>query len=468
MSRALLVTSALSAFAAACQSTDTGQSGASFLTREQLLDPETCRTCHPAHFEQWASSMHAYAAEDPVFVAMNQRGQRETEGRLGDFCVNCHAPMAVREGATHDGLNLAQVPAKLKGVTCYFCHNVDSVGAHFNNDVELADDLTMRAALELPIDSPAHAVGYSAHLDSNRRESSVLCGSCHDVVVPSGVHLERTFSEYKQSLFGQLEEGFETCAGCHMPGRAGRRAAELPNAPERIVHEHLWPAVDVALTPFPGAALQRHAVECELSLNTRIRQVVHDGFGSLTVQTETSAGHNQPSGAAQDRRMWVEIIAYDANDAVVFESGTIADGELEQKEPDDRGFDPQLTLYRDWTFRADGAPTHNFWEVAPSAMHPRGYEALTLPFATDPKLPHTLSARFSIARHREVARATIRLRLRPIGVDVLTDLVQSGDLHPAIPARMPTFTLHGAAVDWRPNEPTPRSLRPADFNCSTD
>jgi nitrate/TMAO reductase-like tetraheme cytochrome c subunit len=467
MRRALLIASALSLYIAACQPAEPDTSDTTFLARDQLLDPEECRSCHPGHYEEWASSMHAYAAEDPVFIAMNQRGQRETQGQLGDFCVQCHAPMAVREGATLDGLNLADVPAKLKGITCYFCHNASGVGAHFNNDVQLANDATMRAALEEPVRSPAHALGYSAHLDSNRRESSALCGSCHDVVVPSGVHLERTFAEYQNSLFGQLEQGFETCAGCHMPGRKGRRAAELPEAPERIVHEHLWPAVDVALTPFPGSARQRQAVECELALNTRIRQVTHDGFGTFTVQTETSAGHNQPSGTAQDRRMWIEMVAYDDSDLVIFESGRIADGEKEQKDSDDAAFDPQLTLYRDWTYRADGAPTHNFWEVAPSAEHPEGYEALTLPFTTDPNLPHTLSARYVIARHREIARMTIRLRLRPIGMDVLADLVESGDLDPAVPARMPTFTLHGAAVEWRPDEPAPRSLLPEDFTCSS-
>ena len=44
------------------------------LTREQLLDPESCRTCHPTHYREWASSMHAYAVDDPVFQAMNRRG----------------------------------------------------------------------------------------------------------------------------------------------------------------------------------------------------------------------------------------------------------------------------------------------------------------------------------------------------------------------------------------------------------
>jgi hypothetical protein len=408
--------------------------------------------------------MHAYAADDPVFLAMNQRGQRETGGELGDFCVECHAPMALLEGATSDGSNLDELPAKLKGVTCYFCHNAIDVGEHFNNGIVLANDTTMRAALEDPIRSPAHAVGYSAYLDSDRRQSAELCGSCHDVVTPSGAHIERTFAEYKSSLFGQLEAGFETCAGCHMPGRKGR-AAELARASERTIHEHMWPGVDIALSPFPGRELQRQAVECELAFNTRIRSVEHDGLGTFTVQAETSAGHRQPSGAAQDRRLWIEVVAYDARDEVVFESGRIADGEAVEKAPADPDYDPQLALYRDWIYDADGNETHDFWKAAPSSAHPDGYEALTLPFAIDPAVPHAVSARYAIVRHRAIARMTVRLRMQPIGLDVLEDLVRSGDLDPSVIALMPTFTLHGAAVEWRPDEPTLRSLLPDDLTC---
>ena len=40
----------------------------------------------PQHYDAWQRSMHAYAADDPVFIAMNQRGQRLTAGRLGKFC----------------------------------------------------------------------------------------------------------------------------------------------------------------------------------------------------------------------------------------------------------------------------------------------------------------------------------------------------------------------------------------------
>jgi hypothetical protein len=211
--------------------------------------------------------------------------------------------------------------------------------------------------------------------------------------------------------------------------------------------------------------MQRQAIECELSVNTRIRSVDSDGVGTFTVQAESSAGHRQPSGAAQDRRMWLEVVAYDAAENIVFESGRIADGEpLERAAPDSK-YDPQLAQFRDWIFDANGEPTDNFWEAASSSAYPDGYESLTLPFTIEPAIPHTLSARYAVARHREIARLTVRLRMRPIGLEVLESLVGSGDLDPSVIERMPTFTLYGAAVEWRPNEPMPRSLLPDDLSC---
>src|SRR5439155_1373823 len=96
------------------------------LSRQELEDPSTCKTCHPAHYEEWSGSMHAYASDDPLFRAMNTRAQRENPA-TGQFCVQCHAPMAVRENLTPDGLNLDDVPAPKRGVTCYFCHSAESV-----------------------------------------------------------------------------------------------------------------------------------------------------------------------------------------------------------------------------------------------------------------------------------------------------------------------------------------------------
>src|SRR6202042_840323 len=118
--------------------------GPTYYARETLLDPTTCKQCHADDYADWSASMHAYASDDPVFRAMNARGQRETNGSLGKFCVNCHAPMAVHEGATTDGLNLDTVPTQLHGVTCFFCHTVSAVQGTHNNPLVLANDVTMR------------------------------------------------------------------------------------------------------------------------------------------------------------------------------------------------------------------------------------------------------------------------------------------------------------------------------------
>src|SRR5215475_10583332 len=114
----------LAGLAAACSdSGSTSGPQAPKFTIQDLQKPSTCKECHQDHFKEWSGSMHAYASKDPVFRAMNARGQAETNGALGNFCVKCHAPMAVALGATTDGMNLDSLDENLQGVTCYFCHN---------------------------------------------------------------------------------------------------------------------------------------------------------------------------------------------------------------------------------------------------------------------------------------------------------------------------------------------------------
>ena len=43
---------------------------------------------------------------------------------------------------------------------------------------------------------------------------------------------------------------------------------------------------------------------------------------------------------------------------------------------------------------------------------------------------------------------TMRVRLTPVGQDVLDDLVSSGDLDPGVEAQVPTFDLGGTALTW--------------------
>jgi hypothetical protein len=427
------------------------------LTREQLRDPETCKDCHPKHYREWSSSMHAYAAQDPVFIAMNQRGQRETGGELGDFCVRCHAPMAVVDGLTKDGLNLDSLPDRTRGVSCYFCHNITGIEGDHNGMLRLADDTTMRGPIRDPVQPVAHRAEFSEIYEDTHPQNTAMCGACHDVVTPSGVHLERTLQEYRSGIFSKSATGeppaFDSCTGCHMRPQRGLAAVAPEGAPERSLHEHLWAGVDLPLTDFPNAAALRGAVEdCELgkSVSFFTLEVTPPDLFSFLI--ETGAGHNQPSGSAQDRRMWLEFLAYDDNGALLPEqsSGNIADGEIEDKPPGDPNHDPQLAMFRDHIYDAAGEPVHMFWEARKSASHPEGYESHTLPVATTTYVEgrHAVLKQYRASGPDGLpARVTARLRMRPIGVDVLQDLVDSGDLDPAIAARMPTLSL-GAQIEW--------------------
>jgi hypothetical protein len=435
------------------------------MTLPAAKDPLTCKTCHPKHYQEWASSMHAYASLDPVFVAMNKRGQRETHGELGDFCLKCHAPMAVMDRKIEDAADsLTDLPAAYQGVTCYTCHNTESVEGDHNAILHLANDVTMRGPINDPKHPGVHGVAYSAYLDERKPQSNQMCGGCHDIVTPNGVHIERTFEEYQTSVFTAGHSGALSCAGCHMDGRDNETAADdsASGVGLRTVHTHLWPGVDVALTDFPDQEIQRLAVECMLTRGAQTAPFDpnmagnNPAPGAFTPAIETQAGHRQPSGAAQDRRMWFELLAYDSTGRQLKESsGVIADGEIEEKPKDDLHYDSRLWLFRDRMFDKDGQPTHDFWEAAKSDAYEEGYQANTLPVQTtpDPNVQHFASRIFRLPlpgdQPGRTARVVGQLRMRPIGMDVLQDLVASGDLDPSVPAKVPTFTMPDTEFEWK-------------------
>jgi hypothetical protein len=388
--------------------------------------------------------MHAYASEDPIFLAMNRRGQRETGGELGDFCVKCHAPMALKLGLTTDGLNLESVPQHLQGITCYYCHSVDTVEGTHNNPLVLADDLVMRGSYRDPVKNKVHRSGYSPYLDRNDIRSASLCGACHDLVTPLGLHVERTFAEWKTSLYGNEDGGkVQTCGQCHTKGRDDV-AAQAPGVVLRRVHNHQMVGVDVALKPFPQMAEQKARIVRELSFSVAALLCVYenDGLPDIEVSLEnTGVGHSWPSGATQDRRAWVELITYDASGNVLFQTGVIADDEVVANVDD-----PHLWTLGTTAYDTEGVRTHKFWEMA--SMDGQLLPAPTAASPLDPNYTDIhLRRRFTYDGPMPAA-ASVRVLIRPMGLDVLDDLVESGDLDASYRMLMPTFELGFTKVQW--------------------
>jgi hypothetical protein len=425
------------------------------LSRDELLDPTTCDKCHADHFRDWSGSMHAYAADDPVFLAMNARGQRETNGALGPFCVNCHAPMAVRDGKTTDGLNLATVEPKYKGITCFFCHTVDAVLGDHNDELHLASDTVMRGPFSNPVANTAHTAGYSGLHDRDHLESAQLCGACHDVVTPSGVAIERTFDEWKNHTVFSQSPGGDTCGQCHMH-QSGTPVpvAQAPGVSPRPYHAHDFPGVDIALTPFAQADTQMESVRTFVDTTIQSSLCVGEGTAGITVILDNvAAGHGFPSGSAQDRRAWVEVIAYSGMN-VIYQSGFVQDGTAVTTIND-----PDLWLLRDCLLDSKNNPVPMFWQ----AQNPSESYQLPGSLTFDPSSPDFYRTHIFQTFPRQTAlpaapdRVTMRVRLQPIGLDVLDDLTTSGDLKdPTVRANMPTYDVgNNPVVTWTPATAAP-------------
>jgi hypothetical protein len=448
----------LLALAGACSSDGAREDPAPLLTAIELRDPSTCAACHAGHVAGWSSSMHAHASRDPVFLAMNRRGQEETKGELGAFCVRCHAPLAVAEGLTTDGLNLESLPDEVQGVTCYYCHTVAEVTEDHNNGLVPSQGDELRGPLDGPIAGAPHQSAYSPLHDSEKPASSALCGSCHDVVLPNDVKLERTALEWRGSAFAPDNPAAGAralgCASCHMPLSPH---LETAGGSGHAGHDHHFAAVDVALTPtltddedddddeapgsvaIPGGdqrALVQSLLDVSLGVEICVQRMSPTQAALYVTLENIGAGHDFPSGASHDRRVWVHIAAFDAAGSELYASG--------KTPPDSGAADADLWSLHDDARDANGGVAHMFWDTVSVDEH-----AIPAPVTFDPASrdasANALTRRFPRSRTKAisgaVARVTVTAKLRPIGLDVLDDLIGSRHLDASVRERMPQFDL---------------------------
>jgi hypothetical protein len=408
------------------------------LDAEALRDPSTCEGCHPDHVSEWASSMHAYASEDPVFVAMNRRGQRDTGGQLGSFCVRCHAPLAVALGATADGANLDELPRELRGVGCIACHQVAAIEQLHNGGLRLQEDGVMRGGLRAPVATAAHGSERSDLVDVDALTSSQTCGACHDVVLPSGLAVETTYREWSGSLFARPGIGV-SCADCHMFRRTAPAAI---GGPMRVVHDHSLPGIDLAVTPWPGSNEQRAAIDRDLlgALNASLCVQPTGGGVQVDVTLDNAqVGHAFPSGTTHARRLWVELVA-ETGGVVTQSIGRFAPGAVVHA-----GDDPDVWVLGSQFRDAQQREVQFAWQAETIAS-----ELLAPSVTLDPNQPgyfHARTRSFQLVGQPDTIR--LSLHVQPIGLDILDDLIASGDLEPGVRDAMPVHTLTGAARQWR-------------------
>ncbi len=410
--------------------------GRDALDREALVDPAACEGCHADHVREWSGSMHAYASDDPVFQAMNRLGQRATSGALGDFCVRCHAPVAVAAGLTTNGLDLDDVPRSMRGVTCIACHQVATVTALHNGGLTWSDDDVMLGGLDEPQATGGHRSAYSPLLDSSVMGSSDLCGACHDVRA-GGLAIEAPYAEWAASVFADPVSGV-SCGGCHL---AGRDDVAARGGPTRRVHDHRMAAVDVALTPWPEILSQRDAIDRDLAGVVSARLCVYPTGGGVRVEVMLDnilAGHAFPSGVTHARRAWVTLTAEEGG-VITFERGRFGPGEVIAATTAD-------TWVMTSRFLDDGGDeVTQVWDA-------RAIESsLLMPAVTrdpdDPRYYHAQTRSWFVAGQPE--RVAMSVQLEAVGLDVIDALIVDAELDPALRQRIPRHLLRGTRHEWR-------------------
>jgi len=433
-------------------------------------DPhDKCAECHAQHVAEWELSNHAYAAVDPVFLAMLRVGQEATKGKLGQFCIQCHTPPGMAMGqtvVTFDAIkvvwrqDLAELSVTArKGVSCDVCHSVTEVLEPVNARAVLTPDGTRRGTIKDPVATTAHGSAYS-----ELHGTSEVCGMCHAVTNPKGSLVEETFPEWAES--SAASEG-KNCQSCHMPAYAGKAA---PDGPERTLHRHTFVGVDVSLLPpeaFPGYEELRELTGQLLQASARLEASVDPETANLELTIENLAGHALPSGATAERQLWVEVIVTDQAGEVVFESGTVdGNGDLRTglaAQTEAPGTDPQLVSYGQLLVNVPGlervsphaqtsirvAAERDCLPMGLGGLNPRnGIEPVDFPWEANWQCNHMLRpdavdhpvyALGPLARGKYVAH--VRLLFRSLPPYFLRKLEKLGGLDPAVKTRVPTVVM---------------------------
>ena len=469
MNKKILYILAIGSLLAACGGTDQAENFPLIVERTEGIkvyqSANTCEKCHEQHVKEWRISNHAYAAKDPVYHAMTRMGQMQSNGKLGQFCIQCHSPVAFANKSApvyfdaeagiykQDTENLGSEPgreAEGEGVTCDVCHSLVQVIEEVNARADYLPDNVKRGGIRDPVPTNAHESKFD-----ELQITSTGCGPCHAVTNPKGAKLEETFGEWEASSFNR--PGGKTCQDCHMPeykGRAASQGAIDDQAiPERTLHRHIMPGVDVSLLPpedFPGYEELRIAVRELLQESAEIGVMVDTSTKAMFVSIKNLAGHALPSGATAERQMWLEVIVTSTSGAVVFESGTWdSDENLRVNDPLKTtmpGTDPQLVLYFQQMYSDPKVSDPN--STAPS-------KKVNFPWQSNKRVNYLIAADATDVRKFDLSalppgsyEASVKLKFRAFPPYFLKELEEKAGLDPRVRTEhLPTVDMEETTVE---------------------
>ncbi|TPV97050.1 MAG: hypothetical protein B7733_01500 [Myxococcales bacterium FL481] len=336
-----------------------------------LAPAQDCADCHvflnpPQHIAEpdyapwmWQGSMMANAARDPVFWAGVAIAHQDAPGET-QLCIRCHSPQAFLAGRG-DAIAIDELePGDFEGIGCDLCHRMVESNAPLGNasyaiDDEGVDGKVARRGPWAYTDDVELPHAWSD--DLSFLGSSELCGTCHDVTTTrervdeegEGMGMpfneQRTYREWLNSAYAQEGDSFRSCLDCHMPAVADVAGCKA-HANDGLFHAEGGRRHDLTGANLGGLEVLRRAygidgtgevddyyyeftmdrahellsTAAELDVTFPDAVDLREGVESLAVTVTNTTGHKLPSGYAEGRVMWLEVIVQ-TGEQVIYSSG---------------------------------------------------------------------------------------------------------------------------------------------------
>jgi len=231
-----------------------------------------CKKCHIDIYNSWKKSLHSISYTNPIFKNAYSEAYLSSKGGAKYVCLKCHAPTSLATG----DVDVEQAITS-EGVTCDFCHTVESVDLTNSESPFKLDVGGKKRASIKDAKSPVHAASYAKWFNTSK-----MCAGCHEVTNMKGVKTGSTYTEWKQSEYAK--NGLQ-CQGCHMTQVKGK-----------VVD----PSVkETASDTFHDHSLSHNVAQMGDAVDVVILNAQRTESGRLVVEvamTNTKAGHNVPTG----------------------------------------------------------------------------------------------------------------------------------------------------------------------------
>ncbi len=268
---------------------------------DDFKKPQQCGMCHKEIYQEWQQTLmsksytHKWDQVEYFQLALPHAKKLEKVSGVKAGCIACHGPLAFLSGDIPPKPASANTRAN-EGVTCDVCHSITgTTGKEPFNFSYIVKPGNVKNGPRKDAKSPFHGTRFSQF-----HKTAEFCATCHDEQSPYGAWVKETYREWKAGPYSK--EGV-VCQDCHMhkaPGKSAMGGKERSDIAHHVFQGSHSPtkvagAVDVAL--------YSDKKELAPGSTVNLKAVLFNG----------KVGHAIPSGSTEERMLWLEVVAIDAN-----------------------------------------------------------------------------------------------------------------------------------------------------------